>query len=754
MKRTGSHERLAASAALVPLLLSCAVALAATRIVSTSTAREFLAGDFRGTGVGASGRLSFGASFGDRAWPEVASGAAVFAAAADPAGRIFVATGGSVGRLFLAEGKTIAIAFSAAEPNVTAVAIAGPGVAVCATSPNGQLTRVDASGPVPKTTPWGSPGEASIWSLAFGPDGSLYVGTGPRGRIYRRSTAGTMEIFCEAEDQNVRSLAVGKDGTVYAGTSEKGLLLAIGPDGKARTLHDFGKQEVTAILPMSDGSVYAAAANADAPAGSYRAEPQPRPAQPSPTPTPSSTREETPKGTVSVSTSSTRPAISPSSSTHSEIVIVRPDGYVEPAWGFPEDTVYALGVDPAAGGLLISTGPRGRIYVLEGRHLRLEAQTDEKIVVGAFGRRGALKAVTANGPGVFSEADGRAQAARTYTSSVRDAGRISVFGRLQHEGETPAGASVTFFVRAGNSQKPDGTWTSWFPVGPDGRPVAKEGVLLSTARFFQWKVELTAGTRGEAPEIERVEVSYRDRNARPVLENLTVLEPGAVFPRGGASSGPAVLSVTNPDENGIFAGVEPPKETSEAGGRKLYRKGFRTLTWKGIDPNGDPLRYDVELRRVPGKVSFLVRKEVEESFLSFDTAALPDGRYRFRVTASDRAANPEGEALTSTEESDVFIMDNTPPSVRIESAREEGGELVIRGVATDLLSSIVRIEGSLNADRWRPLAADDGAFDSLSERFTFRLPRPLRPSVVAVRVVDGAGNVAAASVEVGEGAAK
>ncbi len=172
-----------------------------------------------------------------------------------------------------------------------------------------------------------------------------------------------------------------------------------------------------------------------------------------------------------------------------------------------------------------------------------------------------------------------------------------------------------------------------------------------------------------------MDFSYAERNARPVLENVTVLDPGAVIPRPG-SSGANVLSVTNPDENGIYAGLEPSREPAggEPGARRLYRKGFRTISWRGIDPNGDPLRYDVDARREGTDLWFLIRKEVEEPFCSFDTTALPDGRYRFRVTASDHLANPEPEALTATEETPIVVIDNTPPAMKVESAKVVGGE--------------------------------------------------------------------------------
>jgi hypothetical protein len=273
------------------------------------------------------------------------------------------------------------------------------------------------------------------------------------------------------------------------------------------------------------------------------------------------------------------------------------------------------------------------------------------------------------------------------------------------------------------------------------------GARLPAARFFQWKADLTPNAKGESPSVERVELTYAERNARPVLENLAVLEPGLVFSR---TSGPGagVLSVTNPDENGIFAGLDQPREgsPSDGPGRRLWRKGYRTLTWKGVDPNGDTLRYDVEARR-EGGTWFPIRRDVEDSFLSFDSTALADGRYRFRVTATDRLSQPEGEALTAAEESAVAVVDNTPPVLKVESRKAQGDTLELRVLAADTLSPVVKAEGSVNADRWRLLQAEDGAADSPTERFVFRVPKPAGSATLAVRVLDAAGNVATVSVE-------
>jgi hypothetical protein len=709
------------------------------RITVTSGAREFLAGETKGVAISAEGKLTLGAALAGRAWPDDAADAAVFAAASDAGGRVFVATGGGLGRLFVTKGEKVSLVWSAPEPNVTAVAVAPDGTVVCATSPNGKVYRVDtkATDPSKAGSVVGDPKEAAIWALAFAKDGTLYVGTGNKGRVYRKTSAGALELFHEIEDVHVRALAVGPDGTVYAGTSDRGLVVAFPPQGSPRTLHDFSRPEVTGLAVDAGGVVYAAASQLDASSG--RPAPSELRVRPTPTPTPSaSSADEPPKGSVSVTAvaSPVRSSPEPRSSSSSEIAVIQPDGFVEPGWVFPEESIFNLRLD-APGTLIVSTGPRGRVYEWKDRHVRLVASTGEKLALAApaVGREFAV--ATMGAAGVLMPEAGRPSTG-TFTSAVKDAVRLSTFGRLRWDAAVPTGASLAFAVRSGNSEKPDGTWSGWISLAPDG------GAKPPVARFFQWRVDLKASPKGESPSVERVDLAYSERNARPVLESVAVLEPGAVFSRGGGGLG--VLTVTNPDELGIYAGLEAPRE-SEGPGKRLYRKGYRTLTWKGTDPNGDILRYDVEARQEGGVAWFPVRKELDDTFLSFDTTALPDGRYRFRVTATDRLSQPEGEALTAREESPVVLVDNTPPVLKVESKKTDGDSIVVTVLATDALSPITKAEGSVNADRWRLLSAEDGAADSLVARFVFRVPKPAGPAVLSLRALDAAGNVAAASVD-------
>lgn len=728
----------------IGLLLLPSVAAAAVRIATFASAKDFLSGEAAGTGISHSGRLTLGAPLAPPAWPEEAADAVVLGAAADRNGRIYVATGGGLGRLFVSapDGK-VTLLFEAPEPNVTAVAVAPDGTVVCGTSPNGKLYRVDPSVKDPSRagTEWGDPGEEAIWSLVFGPDGTLYAGTGNRGRIWRRGRDGKLAMLAETADTHIRALAVGKAGTVLAGTSDKGLLVEVSAEGTVRTLHDFARPEVTGIAVGADGTVFASASTTiPPPVAATKSDARGRPAVP--LAPPSQPREEAPKGSVSVTTGPARlaPSSAPAAPTEgaTDVVLVTPQGLVEPAWTLPEDTVYSLRLDGKTGALVLATGPRGHVYTLSDRRLTLVAQTEEKQAVAAPETPAGLAAVTMGSAGVHRPSAGGVRRG-TYTSAPKDAGRLARFGRLRFDGEVPPGSSLAFAVRSGNAASPDASWAPWTPLGAEGTAA---GEKVPAARYFQWKVEMSASERGASPSIESVQLSWAEANSRPILEAVQVLEPGAVFARSGALSGPAVLSVTNPDENGVFAGLEPAREPAgpEGAGKRLFRKSFRTVTWKGTDLNGDPLRYDLDLVPAAGGPSLLLRKDLEDGWHSFDTSALPDGRYRCRVTASDRVGNAEGEGLSATEETELFVVDNTPPSAKIASARSEKDLLVLTVAAADALSPVTKAEGAVNADRWRVLPAEDGVADSQNERFVLRVPRPAGPAVLAVRVVDASGN--------------
>src|SRR5580704_816844 len=58
-----------------------------------------------------------------------------------------------------------------------------------------------------------------LWALLPGEDGSLLVGTGNEGKVFRIDRQGKASQFFEASELEVHALAAAPDGGVYVGTS-------------------------------------------------------------------------------------------------------------------------------------------------------------------------------------------------------------------------------------------------------------------------------------------------------------------------------------------------------------------------------------------------------------------------------------------------------------------------------------------------------------------------------------------------------
>jgi hypothetical protein len=261
-------------------------------------------------------------------------------------------------------------------------------------------------------------------------------------------------------------------------------------------------------------------------------------------------------------------------------------------------------------------------------------------------------------------------------------------------------------------------WTDWSSA-------PKGAVTAPTGRSLQWELELSRNS-----SVERIEVAHRELNMAPRITEVEVLDPGEVYLSGPPPSGQFV-DVSHPDVNGLFTVLGDEKNDNGAEsrrkGKKYWRVGYRSVSWDADDPNNDPLRFELSLEDEHGR-RFPVRERLEGTILAVDVTAVPDGRYRFRVTADDEAGNPGG-GLESHALSRWFLVDSTPPTVRVE--RTGDGWTV---TATDDGSGIARAEVARDGRRWTGLVPRDGLFDGNSE--TFHVPAADGGTYVVVRVVD------------------
>jgi hypothetical protein len=697
---------------------------AAVKIWVTDTAAEFSQGEARGVSVAADGALVAGRSL---AKIEGVSEAVLFVAAPGKSGDLFVGTGDSGRVLRVTAGGSVETWATLPEQEVTAVAYGPDGLVYAGGSPGGKVYKLENG----KASLYYDTKAQYVWALAFaGPD--LYVASGLPGEIHRVKKGGQGEPVHTTSDAHVRALFVDAAGRIWAGTSGSGLVLRIDKTGRVSTLYDSSKPEITSIAGDASGRVWVAAGAADL--SSSSGEPISIPTATTSTkaartgsPTDEDDRSK-PEVTVSVSTPRLAPSRSGSRGGYSSEVLLFEEG--EPArvvWSAAEEVVFDLARDETGAGVVAATGPKGKLYALLPDGAALVRTFDERQVTFVAGPDVGLNASTAlyrRRPGGF---------VGEYVSPVKDTGRTSRYGAFRWDGDAPSGSRVEFAFRSGDSATPDATWSAWsnWESGAGSLPIA-----APDARFLQWKLRVeTDGTA--VPRIRRTEAAYRNRNAAPVVESITAMEPSEVLSRS-SSGGSNVYESTAPDEKGIFTSLEESK--SESSPRKLFRKGYRTVQWKATDPDSDSLSYDIEFRPASGSKWLVLRRDVRENAYSFDSTSLPDGEYVFRVTASDAEPNP-GDGKSTARESAPVRVDNTPPLIRGVSREKDVLEIDV----TDAASPVSEAEYSLDARKWTRLEAQDGLADSPSETFVIRLPKGSGGAYLLVRVSDASRNAATAS---------
>lgn len=701
---------------------------AATKIWVSDSASEFSTGEARGVSVTVDGALVL--SDGLERVEGIAE-AAILDAARDGSGNLYLATG-DAGRILrvTAAGK-VESAGTLPEKEVTAVAVGPDGLLYAAGAPGGKVYRLDRSG---KPALYYETKAQYVWSLAFS-GGALYVATGLPGEIHKVTAPAQGARVHTAPDPHVRSLLADGKGRIWAGTAGSGLLLRIDPNGNVATIYDSSKSEITSIAGGTDGLVWIAASSADTPASGGEPISAPISASGARTARGGPSRvdddgKDKPEVTVTVSAPRLAAPSRPGGRQggYSSDVLLLEDGEPpRPVWSSSEELVFDLQAASGKDGVLAATGPNGKLYRLGDGTWSLERTLDEKQITVLAGGAIATNAASAFYRWVGGSRQGE------YVSAIKDTGRSSRFGAFRWQGEVPDGSRAEFAFRSGESANPDTTWSPWSRWFPDKHV----GVIdVPGGRYLQWKVRLQ-GSDGAAPTIRRVEAAYRNRNATPSIDSFTALGPSEVFARS-ATGGSNVFETTAPDEKGIFSSLEEAKP--EGAPRKLMRKGYRTLTWKAADPDGDALTYDLHFKAAGSSRWLLLREELREAFYSFDTTSLPDGEYVFRLSVSDAEANPEEKKAASRESGPVRV-DNTAPVIRrLESA---AGHFDFEAV--DEGSPLQEAEYSVDAKEWVRVEPRDGLSDSLAESYRIRMEPSARGGFLLIRVTDASRNVAAAS---------
>lgn len=712
------------------------------RIFETQSQAGFLAGTLEGVSVDSLGRMEL-APKAERVTPL----AEPFLLSAAVHSDGWVAGTGNAGKVLRIDRKgDVTELFTTPEPEVFAVWTDPDGTVFAGSSPRGKVYRITRG----KDGKWTGeaffdPGETYIWALTRAADGSLLVATGTQGKVFRVNASGKGEVFYDSEDTHVRALEVLSGGDVLLGTAGEGLILRVGRDGQARTLYDAAEPEVVALTVAPDGTCYAAVVASEASLVDLSKD-QAAAAKPG---EPTVTVTVVEEGAPAAPTGTRRPG---ATGPRSQILSLSPVGVVESLWSFPEETAYD--VLWQKGSLWVATGLEGKLYRWADAQMLLEKDVDERQVVALLPGEPGPAFATTNAAALYRITAGT-ETSGTYTSAALDAGQVARFGTFHWHGEAPARDAVRFSFRSGVSAEPDRTWSAWTePRSGEGQEISLEG--LPRGRYVQWRAELRGG-QNRSPRIWGAELSFRQENMKPRIDQLTALEPGQILVPANFNPSNQVYEPASPNREGIFTSLGGAADDDGGGRTKpLWKKGFRTLRWTASDPNEDQLVYDLSFRpsddiganpSAADEASWMtVAEELKEDWYSFDATVLPDGIYRFRVRATDRLANEPESAQVAERISDPVVIDHAPPQLG-DVKREAAGR--VRVEVRDAASPLREAVYSIDAQEWKAVEAADGLLDGRTETLLIqpeaegegKTGEKKKGNLLLLRVTDAAFNV-------------
>ena len=719
------------------LLVSSALFAGETRVWSESDYDTFEKGVIKNLSVRSDGLLTLAPRSHELF---DTSNAYLWALAQDSKGNLY-AGGGTSAKLYRippdGKGKMLADLDSL---EIHALAVDSKDRVYAATSPDGRIYRITGNG---KPETFYDPKQKYIWALAFDSKGDLYVATGDQGEIHRVTPDGKGKVFFKTDETHVRSMTVDTSDNLIVGTDPGGLVLRVSPAGDGYVLYQMPKREVTAVAVARDGSIYAAAVG-NKQAGTLGAQP----AQPSPPPVATVTVNA--PGTPAPATARPSPppaSVAPAGVTGgSEVYRIEANGNPRRVWSNSQDVVYAIAFD-SEGRAVLGAGNKGNLLRIESptEYTALLTMPATQITAFQTGRDGKLYAATGNvgkvyeiGPGL--EHDG------TIESDVFDAAMYTLWGRLSFEGKLHGG-QVAIQTRSGNLDQPQKNWSPW------SAPITvSTGARMTSpaARFVQWKATLTADGGGKSPELESVDVAYLTKNVEPRIDEIEMTPPNHKFPVSAAPLLPAqpqTLSLPPLGKHTPAVATFGSDSTTSTPAMQLA-KGWVGARWLASDPNGDPLVFKVEIRGENEKEWKPLKDKLAERYYSWDSTAFPDGEYRLRITASDAPGNPPSEALSASLESDVFVIDNTPPKITGLTAVRNGGKLEVRWHAADALNNVTKAEYSLDGGDWTVAAPVTKLSDSPELDYQLTLEAGAGEHTIAVRVEDDYDNQAAEKVVV------
>lgn len=568
------------------------------------------------------------------------------------------------------------------ESAFTSVISDNSGNIYAATAPYARIIKYDKSG----NEIWSkNVDDTYIWDMKFDNNGNLYAAAGGNNaRVLKISSNGNITEILKTEEQHAMSLYFdSKSNKLYIGTAGRGLVLSVDlstnlENPSYKTVYDTAQNEVYAITMDNIGNLYFGTA----------------------------TREPSYLILPSI-IDGEKLADDSAKEFRNSLYKADTNGTVQRLFFLNQTLVFALSSD-IDNNIYFITGDNADIYKINGNDGLLSyigGLENKTLSTFSATKDGLYFAISKTGE-IYKMQNGNPSEG-SFISDTLDLKLLSKLGSLKAMTTIPDGSDISFEVRTGNVARIDNTWSDFTKVSEDGKINAPDG------RFLQFRITMKNSNANEksVPVLSSMDFTYIENNLPPDVLN-----------------------------GGLTTYYKQQNDSSETTKSPQLEENETMIYWKGSDPNGDKLIYDLEYRLKGEKNYRKLANNLETPYFRFKSYLMPSGIYDFRITASDRFDNPIDLSKTKTLEVLNIKYDNDSPEVFDFAVKIEGNKRIITFRAEDKLSFLKTVRYSTITEEWHYILPDDKVLDSMSENFTIIIEDEEAGSIT-IEVLDTEGNI-------------
>lgn len=630
------------------------------------------------------------------------------------------------------------------------------------TGGDGKIFKVDTAG---KGTLFTDLAEINVSAIVIGKGGEIFAGTSPDGKVYRIDASGKADVYFEPKEKYIWSLALLADGSLAVGTGDVGKIYkvkAANATPESSLLFDTSETHIISLAADKAGNLYAGTDSSGI-VMRFGADGRPFGLLDSPLREIHSI-DVGPDGSVyvlalgeSASAKSAEPAAAPAAAESKTVSVDKPNPATpEPAAKSKYDLTAAKSavyrIMPDGGTDILWASPTVVGFSLYAH------QTGKGVLLGTSDK-GRIYNIGNDGRETLV-----LQTDASQISTIRSAGSgliatSSNQGSLfRFGGDSAEGTYESAVLDAKGSATWGRIW--WRSSGNVTIQTRTGNTEKADETWSAWSTALTdpkgaqiaspkakyiqwrAGLKAAGASLNEVSVAFIARNIAPEVLSIQVLPTNV----GLAANPPQQI-----DPNIELSGLDPVVfgiPNAAVPPRRLYQRGATSLQWTAEDRNSDKLVYDVYYKEIGDASYKLLRGDLTDPFIAIDGQSLADGRYIFRIVAKDSPSNPISLALNGEKTTEPIDIDNSAPTVAASGTPQIAGDKTrVAFDATDSASYLKRAEYSINGSEWRPVYADDGISDGPRERYTVEIATPAAGEyAVTLRVYDVNGNAGNARI--------